>query len=212
MYIEFMNGKGSEKMAHIKKWYPKDERFFKELAASGNIRDIDANRIDISDTRLKNMIKDHLIKEVSYVNPKHNEVESCKSYCFTNKGKQFISEKYGINRTQSPAAIKHNCKVAETICSLQKKEIDTIKPEWEVRNQMKEAIENLREQGELDRYDEYMSMMREQQLSAVDFIYVNMQGIECGIEITTNNYSENDIAGKEICSEIINIPVSYVSV
>ena len=64
---------------HIKKFYPKDERFFKVLATAGNIRGIDANKINISDTRLKNMVKDHLIKEVSYVNPKHREVESCKS-------------------------------------------------------------------------------------------------------------------------------------
>ena len=196
---------------HIKKFYPKDERFFKVLATAGNIRGTDANRIDISDTRLKNMVKDHLIKEVSYVNPKHREVESCKSYCFTNKGKQFISKKYGINRTQSPAAIKHNCKVAETICSLQKREIDTIKSEWEIRDQMKAAIEHLRDQEEIERYDEYMEMLREQQLSAIDFTYVNMQGIECGIEVTTNNYSDSDIAEKEFCSEIMNVPVSYVS-
>ena len=196
---------------HIKKFYPKDERFFKVLATAGNIRGIDANRIDISDTRLKNMVKDHLIKEVSYVNPKHREVESCKSYCITKKGKQFINKKYGRNRTQSPAAIKHNCKVAETICSLQKREIDTIKPEWEIRDQMKEAIEHLRDQGELERYDEYMEMLREQQLSAIDFTYINMQGVESGIEVTTNSYSDSDMAGKEICSEIINVPVSYVS-
>ena len=90
------------------------------------------------------------IKEVSYVNPNHREVESCKSYCFTDKGKKFINQKYRIDRTQSPAAIKHNCKVAETICSLQKREIDTIKPEWKVRNQMKEMIESFRDQGEID--------------------------------------------------------------
>lgn len=187
----------------------KDSSRYFETA--GNIRSIDAHKIDISDTRLKNMMKDHLIKEVSYVNPKHREVESCKSYCFTDKGKKFVNQKYGIDRTQSPAAIKHNCKVAETICSLQKREIDTIKPEWEVRDQMKEMIENFRDQGEIDRYDEYMEMLREQQLSAIDFTYINMQGIECGIEVTTNSYSDGDIAGKELCSEIINVPVSYVS-
>ena len=197
---------------HIKKFYPKDERFFKVLATAGNIRSVDANKIDISDTRLKNMIKDNLIKEVSYVNPKHIEVESSKCYCFTDKGKQFIHQKYGIDRTQSPAAIKHNCKTAEVICSLQKREIDTIKPEWEIRDQMKEAIESLRDQGEIDRYEEYMEMLQEQRLSALDFTYVNMQGFECGIEITTNSYTDSDIEGKEICSELISVPVSYVSV
>ncbi len=30
------------------------------------------------------------------------------------------------------------------------------------------------------------------------------------IGVTTNSYSDSDIAGKEICSEIINVPVSYV--
>lgn len=101
--------------------------------------------------------------------------------------------------------------MAETICSLQKREIDTIKPEWEIRDQMKEAIEHLRDQGELERYDEYMEMLREEQLSAIDFTYINMQGVESGIEVTTNSYSDSDIAGKELCSEIMNVPVSYVS-
>ena len=35
---------------HIKKFYPKDERFFRVLATSGNIRSTDAHKIDISDT------------------------------------------------------------------------------------------------------------------------------------------------------------------
>ena len=76
---------------------------------------------------------------------------------------------------------------------------------------MKEAIEHLRDDGELERYDEYMEMLREQQLSAIDFTYINMQGVESGIEVTTNSYSDSDIAGKELCSEIMNVPVSYVS-
>lgn len=56
-----------------------------------------------------------------------------------------------------------------------------------------------------------MEMLREEQLSAIDFTYINMQGVESGIEVTTNSYSDSDMAGKEICSEIINVPVSYVS-
>lgn len=56
-----------------------------------------------------------------------------------------------------------------------------------------------------------MERLREQQLSAIDFVYTNMQGIECGIEVTTNSYSDSDIAGKDLCSEIIGVPVSYVS-
>lgn len=199
-------------IAHIKKWYPKDERFFRVLATAGNIKNQDANKIDISDTRLKNMVKDNLIREISYINPKHTETGSVKSYCFTEKGKKFIAKQYGIDRTQSPAAIKHNCKVAETICSLQKREIDTIKPEWEIRTQMLEAIENLRNQGEIDRYYEYIDMLEEQRLSAIDFTYISMVGNVCGVEITTSSYRDLDIEGKELCSELIEVPVSYISV
>lgn len=196
---------------HIKKFYPKDIRFFKVLATAGNIKSIDANKIDISDTRLKNMLKDNLIKEVSLVNQKHKEIESTKCYCFTQKGKQFIKDNFNINRVQSSAAIKHNCKTAETICSLQKREIDTIKSEWEVRNQMLETIDNLKTQGEIDRYEEYMEMLQNKQLSALDFTYTNMQGIQCGVEVTTNYYKDCDLAGKDICSELINVPLTYVS-
>lgn len=207
---DYMKKQNSVSTKHIKRFYPKDERFFKVLAAAGNIKSKDANRIDISDTRLKNMLKDSIIKEVSLVNPKHKEIESEKCYCFTEKGKQFVKDNFNINRTQSPASARHNCKTAEVICSLQKREIDSIQPEWEVRSQMMEAVDSLRLQGETDRYNEYMEMLQNRQISAIDFTYTNMQGVQCGVEITTGYYKDADLDGKAACSELISVPVEYV--
>lgn len=198
---------------HIKHWYEKDERFFKVLSISGNIRAVDAAKIDISESRLNNMKKDKLIQVVSYPSRYNKQPESNKCYALTNKGKKFIESKYQIQRCQSSNAAEHNCKVAEVICSLDKREIDTVQPEWETRNQMQEALEQLKDQGDYNQYDYYIDLWKSGQVGAIDVVYKSIEtGQFTGIEVVTGNYKSDDIAAKEVCSEILEIEVQYISV
>ena len=88
-------------MTHIKHWYAKDATFFRVLSVAGNIKNEDANKIDISNSRLKNMERDKLIQKVTYPS-RYNKQQDCNySYALTSKGKEFISQKYGITRCQS---------------------------------------------------------------------------------------------------------------
>lgn len=198
---------------HIKRFYPKDERFFKVLSISGNIKIEDANKIDISVSRLKNMEKDKLIERVSYPSRYNKQSESNKCYALTKKGKEFVAQKYGINRCQSSHAAEHNCKVAEMICNLDKKEIDSIQSEWETRDQMAEALDQMRQEGDYDRYDYYMDLWKNGQIGAVDIIYTSKTTQQLvGVEVVTSNYKDSDIQGKEICSEILDVEVEYVNI
>lgn len=198
---------------HIKHWYPKDERFFKVLSIAGNIRAEDAVKIDISAGRLKNMEKDKLIEKVTYPSRYNKNPQSNVSYALTKKGKIFISQKYGINRCQSPHAIEHNCKVAEIICNLDKKEIGTVQPEWETRDQMAEALEQMKNEGDYDQYDYYMDLWKAGLISAVDITYTSVQtGEMVCCEVVTNSYKDSDIAAKEVCGEILQTQIEYVRV
>lgn len=143
---------------HIKHWYPKDETFFKVLSIAGNIRQEDAVKIDISASRLKNMEKDKLIEKVTYPSRYNNTPKSSVSYALTKKGRNFVNQKYGIGRCQSSHAAEHNCKVAEIICNLDKREIETVQPEWQTRDQMAEALEQMKNEGDYDQYDYYMDL------------------------------------------------------
>ena len=209
----FVSKERSDNMAHIKHWYPKDETFFKVLSISGNIRSEDANKLNISNSRLKNMERDRLIERVTHPSRYNKQQNSNQSYALTKKGKEFVENKYGISRCQSGHANEHNCKVAEVICNLDKKEIETVQSEWETRNQMLECLEQMRNQGEYDRYDEYMELWKQGAISAVDVVYVSSKtNMVVGVEITTGSYKDSDISAKEICSEILDIEVEYVNV
>ena len=198
---------------HIKRWYPKDQRFFRVLSISGNIKNEDAHKLNISDSRLKNMEKDKLIERVSYPSRYNNQMSSNKCYQLTAKGKQFVEQQFQISRCQNGFAIEHNCKVAEVICSLNKDEIDSVRSEWESRDQMEEALEQMRQEGNLDQYDYYMDLYREGKISAPDITYTSSvtQELVC-IEITTGSYKEEDIQAKETFSEIVKTEIEYVNV
>lgn len=198
---------------HIKHWYPKDQLFFKVLSIAGNIKQEDAGKLDISASRIKNMEKDKLIEKVTYPSRYNKSPKSNVSYALTKKGKSFIGQKYGISRCQNSHAVEHNCKVAEIICNLDKKEIETVQSEWQTRDQMAEALEQMRNEGDYDQYDYYMDLWKAGLVSAVDVTYTSAQtGELVCCEVVTNNYKNSDIAAKEACGQILQTEIEYVRV
>ncbi len=135
------------------------------------------------------------------------------SYALTKKGKDFVSQKYGISRCQNSHAAEHNCKVAEVICNLDKKEIETVQAEWQTRDQMEEALEQMKLEGDYDQYDYYMDLWKAGLISAVDVAYTSAKtGEMICCEVVTNSYKDSDIQGKEYCGEILQTEVEYVRV
>lgn len=200
-------------MTHIKHWYAKDATFFRVLSVAGNIKNEDANKIDISNSRLKNMERDKLIQKVTYPSRYNKQQDSNYSYALTSKGKEFISQKYGITRCQSSHAVEHNCKVSQIICGLDKNEITTVQSEWETRDQMLELIDNMRQEGDYDQYDYYMDLWKQGKISAPDIIYkssITNQLVCC--EVVTSSYKGSDIEAKEVSAQILETQIEYVNV
>lgn len=200
-------------MAHIKHWYPKDETFFRVLSIAGNIRPEDAAKIDISASRLKNMEKDKLIERVTYPSRYNKSPQSNSSYALTKKGKDFINNKYGIDRCQSSHAAEHNCKVSEIICSLDKKEIETVQSEWQTRNQMAELLDQMKQEGDYDQYDYYMDLWKNGLISAPDITYISKttnQLVCC--EVVTGSYKDSDIEAKEVAGEVLETQIEYINI
>lgn len=157
------------------------------------------------------MEKEKLIEKVSYPSKYDKIPKSNLSYVLTQKGKNFIHQKYGIGRCQNAYAIEHNCKVAEVICSLDKREIETVQAEWETRNQMEEVLQQMKQEGDYDRYDFYMDLWKTGRISAVDVVYTSARtGEKVFCEVITNHYKETDMEAKEACGELLQGQVMYV--
>lgn len=199
--------------SHIHHLYPKDETFFKVLSIAGNIRNEDANNINISNSRLKNFEKDKLIERVTYPSKYNHQQKSNQCYALTKKGKEFVASQYGINRCQSGHAAEHNCKVAEIICSLNKEEIESVRSEWESRDQMQELLDNMRNEGDYSQYDYYMDLWKDGKISAPDIVYTSSTTSEivC-VEVVTGNYKDSDIEAKEVFSQVTKCEIEYVSI
>lgn len=190
----------------IKHWYKKDERFFKTLAYAGNIKSSDANKINISDSRINNFRKDGYIKEISYPSTSHQQIESNRCWILTDKGKTLLKEKYLVNRVQSSHAAIHNCKVAEELCNLSKDEFNTVVPEWD-RDLWNEKLNEMSE-GDRNRWEEEINQGR---LSGIDIIYTTSSGTVTGVEIVTPSYGPEEIQAKEETAELLQIEVQYIS-
>lgn len=198
---------------YIKTYYPKDESFFKVLSISGAIKETDANKINISSTRLNNMVKEGLLKRTSYPSNKSKVIPSEKCFVFTNKGKKFVNKEFGIRRCQGQNALRHNCKVAESLCSLSKAERDSAIPEWTIGEMMQEKLNDMLLHGEEDRYDEYMELWKKGAISAVDYLVTTKTGMVQAFEITTGNYGQTEIEAKEMCCELLEVQkIEYISV
>jgi hypothetical protein len=200
-------------MKYLTHLYPKDETFFKVVAIAGNITKEDANRIDISASRLKNMEKEKLIEKVTYPSRHNGNPSSNISYALTKAGKEFVKETYGIARCQNSHAVEHNCKVSNIICGLDKKELESLQSEWQTRDLMQELIDNMRNEGDYDHYDYYMDLWNKGAISAVDIVYTSSSTNSIvAIEVVTNSYKDSDIEAKEVCSELLETQVEYVHV
>lgn len=158
------------------------------------------------------MEKDKLIEKVTYPSRYNKSPKSNVSYALTKKGKSFIGQKYGISRCQNAHAVEHNCKVSEIICNLNKEEIQTVQAEWQTRDQMAEALDQMRNEGDYIQYDYYMDLWEKGLVSAVDITYTSAQGELVCCEVVTNNYKNSDIAAKEVCGQILQTEIEYVRV
>ena len=96
---------------------------------------------------------------------------------------------------------------------MDKKEIETVQAEWQTRDRMEEALEQMRQEGDYDQYDYYMDLWKSGLISAVDVAYISANtGEMVCCEVVTNSYKDSDIQAKEYCGEILQTEIEYVRV
>ena len=195
-------------LSHI---YPKDKRAFSLLAKSGAMNRDTFHKLEISDNRIKSYKQAGLIKEISVPDRHGNGIKTF--YELTDKkGKNFCRQECGIKHFISNGnASVHNSRVSEYLAdNLSKKEIDSVMSEREMKPFIESRLQEYLDKQEHDHYQELMDALKSNQLSMPDIIYKTDQGIYEAVEITTDNYGNEEIESKAMTCELLSVEVTFV--
>ena len=195
-------------LSHI---YPKDRRCFSLLAKSGAMSRNTFHRLEISDNRIKSYKQAGLIKEVS-VPDKHGN--GCTNFyeLTDKKGKDFCRQECGVQTFISNGhASVHNSKVSEYLAdNLSKRELDSVISEREMQSFIESRLQEYLDKQEHDHYQELIDALTSNQLSMPDVVYKSEMGTYEAIEITTDNYGNEEIEAKTMTCELLSIEVTFV--
>lgn len=200
--------KKENRLTHI---YPKDRRCFSLLAKSGAMNKDTFHKLEISDNRIKSYRQAGLIKEVNVPDKHGNGIKTF--YELTDKkGKDFCRQECNVKHFISNGnASVHNAKVSEYLAdNLSKKELDSIISEREVRSFIESRLQEYLDKQEHDHYEELIDALKNNQLSMPDIIYKTEQGTYEAIEVTTDNYGNEEIEAKTMTCELLSIEVTFV--
>ncbi len=195
-------------LSHI---YPKDKRCFSLLAKSGAMNRDTLRKLEITDNRIKSYKQAGLIKEVSVPNRHGNEIKTF--YELTDKkGKDFCRQECGIKQFISNGnASVHNARVSEYLIDhLSKKELDSVISERELQPFIESRLQEYLDKQDHDHYQELIDALKNNQLSMPDIIYKTDQQTYEAIEITTDNYGNEEIEAKTMTCELLSIEVTFV--
>ncbi len=195
-------------LSHI---YPKDKRCFSLLAKSGAMNRDTLRKLEITDNRIKSYKQAGLIKEVSVPNRHGNEIKTF--YELTDKkGKDFCRQECGIKQFISNGnASVHNAKVSEYLAdNLSKRELDSVMSERELQPFIESRLQEYLDKQDHDHYQELIDALKNNQLSMPDIIYKTDQQTYEAIEITTDNYGNEEIEAKTMTCELLSIEVTFV--
>lgn len=195
-------------LSHV---YDKDRRCFSLFAKSGTMSRDTFHKLEISDNRIKSYKQAGLIKEVSVPDKHGNGIKTF--YELTDKkGKNFCRQECGIKHFISNGnASVHNSKVSEYLANnLSKRELDSVMSERELQPFIENRLQEYLDKKEHDHYEELLDALRNNQLSMPDIIYKTEQGTYEAIEITTDNYGNEEIDSKTMTCELLSIEVTFV--
>lgn len=195
-------------LSHI---YPKDRRCLSILAKSGAMSRDTFHKLEISDNRIKSYKQAGLIKEVCVPDRHGTDIKTFFELT-DKKGKDFCRQECNVKHFISNGnASLHNAKVSEHLANnLSKKELDSVMSERELKPFIESRLQEYLDKQQHDHYEELMDSLKNNQLSMPDIIYKTEQGTFEAIEVTTDNYGNEEIESKIMTCELLSIEVTFV--
>lgn len=179
----------------ITQFFERDRQALTAMGNCGYIKKDHMKQCGVTEGRLKNYIHD------GYAKPGDKGL----GYKLTDKGKDFLSSKYGKNTIYNAQSEKHDLGIADKYFSLTADQRDTWKNESELREDFHDKMQELRDQGKEELAKIYEEMYENHTISMCDGAYTNEEGIETYYEIITNNYGDAELMAKEAVVQIMNV-------
>lgn len=204
------------KIVPLKKIYPKDIRCMSVLARSGAMTPETFNKMEISNNRIKSYVSAGIIKK-TFV-PSRSGTGGKNYYVLTDKrGKEFVKNECNIKHLISNAdATVHNAKVAETVSCLSRAEQESCLSERELKGFIEDKLEEYHNNP--NHWDDYIALkeaIENRNMSLPDIIYKKYDSAGAytyeALEITTNNYSKQDLEMKTTTLKLLGIEKGHIT-
>lgn len=181
------------KKTYIKNFYLRDKKALISISKCGHVGKEHLNNF-IKDSRIKNYVRDNLVTKEVFTKPNGATMEG---YKLTKQGRDFIEKQYGFKDHQHAQSVTHDLGIANKYFSLTEGERETWRTETELRRDFEEQLNNLRCEGQWERYEELREQLDNGGISMPDCVYTTEQGVEVAFEVVTNSYGRAELEAKE---------------
>lgn len=188
---------------YIKNYMYRDKQALISISRCGHVSHQELNNF-VKDSRIKNYCRDGLVQKEVF---NTTNGEQLIGYKLTKEGKSFIEKNYGFTGHQHPQSLIHDLGISDKYFSLKEVERETWKTETELRTQLDEELERMRN-SEVDRWHELTEKLKEREISVPDCSYTT-GGVEIVYEVVTNSYGRAEIEAKEQYAIVMNTTIEF---
>lgn len=188
---------------YIKNFMYRDQKALMSISKCGHVSHNQLQNF-IADSRIKNYCRDGLVTKEVF---NKTNGEQMVGYKLTSDGKRFIEKNYGFNEHQVAQSLIHDLGISDKYFSLTEKEQSTWQTETQLRDQLQEQINELRNL-EVDRYNELIEMMERREISVPDCSYT-IGGVTITYEVVTNSYGRAELQAKEEYANVMGTSIEY---
>jgi predicted transcriptional regulator len=192
----------TRKKEYISQFFLRDKNAFTALSRTGIVSAENLKlHCNLADSRIKNYVRDGYAEKILFKEGK----EVKEAYTLTSKGRELVERQWNARnhyhaQTKSP---HHDLQLSDKYFSLSEQVRNTWRTESQVREHFKVKLEELRQNGQSKRAEEYYNMMQNRIISMPDAVYTNEDGIEVAYEVITGNYGRQEMLAKEIAVSIL---------
>lgn len=188
---------------YIKNFMFRDQKALMSISRCGHVGHEQLKNY-IADSRIKNYVRDGLVEKEVF---NKSNGEQLVGYKLTSDGRRFVEKNYGFDKHQVAQSLSHDLGISDKYFSLTEQEQSSWRTETELRDQLQEHIDNLRN-SEVDRWHELTEMMEKREISVPDCSYVQ-GGVTTTYEVVTNSYGRVELQAKEEYGNVMNISIEY---
>ncbi|WP_283706326.1 hypothetical protein [Clostridium perfringens] len=188
---------------YIKNFMMRDKNALLSISKCGHVSHNELKKF-IADSRIKNYVRDGLVEKEVF---NKSNGEQLIGYKLTGEGRKFVEKNYGFDKHQIAQSLTHDLGISNKYFSLTEQEQSTWQTETQLRYQLQEEVDRLRN-FEVDRWRELTEMMERREISVADCSYVQ-GGVTIAYEVVTNSYGRAELQAKEEYGNFMNTSIEY---